>query len=43
VDLRIVLEDLTEAFASEEIAYALIGGLALASHGLQGQGRMSTS
>ena len=33
MDLRAVLKDLTEAFASQDIAYALIGGLALAPHG----------
>ncbi len=33
MDLRAVLKDLAEAFASAEISYALIGGLALTPHG----------
>lgn len=35
MDLRALLKELVEAFATEDIAYALIGGLALASHGAQ--------
>jgi predicted nucleotidyltransferase len=33
MDLRAVLKDLAEAFATERIPYALIGGLALAPYG----------